>query len=179
MVGHVSANLGLGVAARHLTHVIFSRGFPVSVLHIEAGSGRDRHGLTFQAYTVSSARDLPYGANLLLLPSETILGGFDQDSEHRSLLLWEDALNVGIIMWEQMTFPPARVELLTILDVVAAPSDWIGATAAIIRRFCQRSLRGSIVGYYINVTSALRRSAALAWVESDLTVQDVPDEGEP
>lgn len=128
IVGHVSANLGLGVAARHLIHLILTRGFPVSILDIEAGRGRDRQDLTFQAYTVLSARDLPYAVNLLLLPPETILGGFAQDSEHRSLLLRDDALNVGIIMWEQMTVPVAWVNLLTILDVVAAPSDFIRAT---------------------------------------------------
>lgn len=128
IVGHVSANLGLGVAARHLTHLILSRGFPVSVLDIAVGLGRDRHDLAFQAYTVSSARDLPYGVNLLLFPPETIIGGFAQDSEHRSLLLRDDALNVGMIMWEQMTVPAAWVKLLTILDVVAAPSDFIRAT---------------------------------------------------
>jgi hypothetical protein len=52
IVGHVSANLGLGVAARHLTHLILSRGFPMSILDIEAGHGRDR--------TTSRSKRLPF-----------------------------------------------------------------------------------------------------------------------
>src|SRR5438132_8815225 len=69
VIGHVSGNLGLGVAARSLIDLIIEKGFAVSVYDLDPRLGRGGHEQRFQKFSVETIEDLPYALNLFVLPA--------------------------------------------------------------------------------------------------------------
>ena len=66
VIGYVSGNCGLGVAARSIISLFLEKGIPVAVYDVEAGLGRSKHDLRFENLTVKSAAKLPYSVNLFV-----------------------------------------------------------------------------------------------------------------
>src|SRR6266850_7498327 len=54
VVGYLSGNLGLGVAARHVARLILDRKLPLAVVDLDPGFGRGGHDQTFLEYAVIS-----------------------------------------------------------------------------------------------------------------------------
>ena len=132
LIGHVSANTGLGVSARHVASVIRDRGVPLAVLDIPAGDAYDN---SFSAHTVRDPEALPYAINLLHLPPQTLSGSVAMNRGRRGLLFHEGVLNAGLLMWEHLTVPARWRPPLEILDAIVAPS-------AFVRAAVERSLDG-------------------------------------
>jgi glycosyltransferase involved in cell wall biosynthesis len=126
VIGHVSANAGMGVTARNIVRVLLQRGYPVALLDVDPGLGRGGHDLTYQALTVKSQDGLPYGVNLSVL-SITALPDFILD---RPMLMRRDTLNVGFYVWELPVLPTVWKRSLEFFDVLVAESDFIRSTFA-------------------------------------------------
>ena len=123
LIGHASANAGLGVTLRNLAKTILDRGYPLAILDVDPGQGRTGHDLSLAPYFVTTAKDLPYGINISTL-SITSLPDFIFDHPE---LFTEETLNVGYFWWELSTLPDQWIKSLEIFDVLLAGSDFLYA----------------------------------------------------
>lgn len=121
LIGHVSANAGLGVTARNIAKIILDRGYPLAILDIDPGHGRSGHDLLLEPYFVKTARELPFGINISTL-SITSLPDFIFDFPE---LFTEETLNVGYFWWELSTLPEHWIKSLENFDVLLAGSDFL------------------------------------------------------
>jgi len=122
LIGYVSGNAGLGVAARGVASLLIGSGCPVAIYDLDAGFGRSNHDNEFQEYFVEGPGDLPYEINFFIC-NPVSLG---------ELLAWRnfpitepDRLNVGMIFWELPAFSKASANALQFLDVIVSASDFI------------------------------------------------------
>ncbi len=122
VIGYVSANVGLGVSARHVIRLLIDRGFPVAIFDMDPGLHRTGHDQSFSAYTVASPEDLPYSINLvfLFIPQ---LPTFLLDPPPK--VLRRDRLNVAFVWWELTVLPKLWIEALQLFDVVVAGSNFV------------------------------------------------------
>ncbi len=124
LLGYVSANLGLGTAAREYARTILSRNIPLRVFDIDPGHGRGGFDLSFQHLTVKDARDLPYAINVSIFGS---VGGvraiFPPDG-----LAVDGRLNVSMVWWELPDLPRHMQQLVQVSDVLLAGTEFIHST---------------------------------------------------
>lgn len=66
LISYVTANIGIGHVAREFASVILKSGVPLSILDLDAGS-RSKFDLSFAPYTVETAKELPYGVDLVMV----------------------------------------------------------------------------------------------------------------
>jgi len=137
VVGYITGNLGLGVAARNTISRLVAAGESVSVVDINPGhrhSGNDTTHACLPRPTFESA----YSTNLFHLNPPEALG-------HRlawqPLLSVKTSLNVCVPFWELPLLPPSWVEALRCMDYVLAPTRFIEAA-------CLRALPSHSVIYY-------------------------------
>lgn len=125
VVGNVSANVGLGVSARHIVQSLLDAGFEVAIHDLDPGYGRAGHDLRFQNLFVTEARDLPYSINLFVLPPQTLAVVLAQRPK-----FWSDPerLNVALTFWELPAVPRHLRAALEFFDAVIAPSAFIRHT---------------------------------------------------
>ena len=121
LIGHASANAGVGVTARNLAKAILARGYPLAILDIDPGHGRAGHDLSLEPHFVKSAKDLPFGINISTL-SIISLPHFIFDYPE---LFTDGTLNVGCFWWELSTLPEHWIKSLEIFDVLLAGSDFL------------------------------------------------------
>lgn len=124
VIGHVSGNLGLGVAGRNVVRALLERGCPVAILDLDPGLGRGGYDKTYGEYMVASPDQLPYDINVFVLPPNAI--------EHLCVLMpqlfSDDRLNASFSLWELPVIPPAWRPALEALDVLVAVSEFIRYT---------------------------------------------------
>ena len=138
VIGYISGNLGIGVSARHLTALLLENHYPVATLDLDPAMGRAGHDLSFDAYSVESPADLPYGINLSVLAVPSLPSFFlhppmvvgRTDSPRRGCDYWlsDDSLNVAFVWWELAVLPEPWIKTLEVFDVVVAPSPFIRST---------------------------------------------------
>lgn len=123
LVGHITGNLGLGVAARNTLHALRSSGRPLEVIDIDAPGGRGSQDGAF-ASMVAARPSAPWRLNLFHLnPSEVA-------ALVRSRPAWldlEGRVNACVPFWELPRLPVTGgwLELMEALDVVLAPSRFV------------------------------------------------------
>src|SRR5688572_18888591 len=66
VIGFISGNLGIGVAARNALRLLQERGVPFSIRDLNAGGGRSYHDTTFADHYHIGREEMPYGINLFL-----------------------------------------------------------------------------------------------------------------
>src|SRR5450631_4122501 len=101
VVGHISANVGVGVVARDTIRLITQKGYPVATFDIDPGHGRSGHEATYAHLAAASIDELPYGISLLILsitalPDILLEGRFT---------LRDDVVNAGYFWWELPVIP--------------------------------------------------------------------------
>jgi hypothetical protein len=101
LIGYVSGNAGLGVAARSIISLLLDKGIPVAVHDVEAGLGRSKHDKRFESLTVNSATELPYSVNIFVCDPISLSTFITRE---RVPILDSNCLNVGIIFWELPVF---------------------------------------------------------------------------
>ncbi len=123
VIGHVTSNVGLGVAARNLIDLIVARGHPVAAFDVKAGFGRDGRVLTHADHLRDAMSALPYAINVFVFPIRglhaflpQLKNEFDYDSH----------FNTSLCYWELSTIPPRWVAALESLDALIATSDYMG-----------------------------------------------------
>jgi glycosyltransferase involved in cell wall biosynthesis len=124
LIGHASANAGVGVTLRSLAKTILDQGYPLAILDIDPGHGRAGHDQSLVEYFVTTPMELPYGINISIL-SITSLPSFIFDYPS---LFSEGKLNVGYFWWELSVLPESWKKSLQIFDVLFAGSDFLYAT---------------------------------------------------
>ena len=124
LIGHASANAGLGVTLRNLAKIILDRGLPLAILDIDPGHGRAGHDLSLARYFVNTAKDLPYSINISTL-STTSLPSFIFNNPD---LFTNKTLNVGYFWWELSALPEHWIRSLEVFDVLLAGSDFLYST---------------------------------------------------
>lgn len=125
VIGHITANLGLAVAARGVAGAAATQGWKVTALDIDPGLSR--HGFeTHLPYPVtSSPSELPPGINLFVLPPFTIAESLLEGSPMVDLLARAGDLHAAFTFWELPVLPPAWARSLELFDAVVAPSTFI------------------------------------------------------
>lgn len=128
VIGHITANLGLAVAARGVAGAAVARGWNVTALDIDPGLRR--HGfVTNLPYPVtSSPSELPRGINLFVLPPFAIAESVLESKSLLDILTRSDDLHAAFTFWELPVLPPAWARSLELFDAVVAPSTFIEGT---------------------------------------------------
>jgi len=124
VVGHISANVGLGVVARNAIRLIASRGHPLATLDIDPGRGRTGHENTYSDLAVRSFDELPYGVTLVIL-SITAMPDLLVDGR---IVLRDDVINAGYFWWELPALTDLWASSLEEFDVLVAGSQFIQST---------------------------------------------------
>lgn len=127
VIGEVSGNLGVGVAARHIVSALLVKGQEVSILDLDAGLGRKGYASNFAHLTVSNAEALPHAVNLFILPPAAIVGEVIRRNDLSGLLRREQATNVALTYWELPALANDAARALEVFDIVVAPSAYIEA----------------------------------------------------
>jgi len=124
LIGHASANTGLGVTLRNLAKTILDNSYPLAILDVDPGHGRAGHDLSLAPYFVKSANDLSYCVNISTL-SITSLPYFIFNYPE---LFTDKTLNVGYFWWELAALPEHWIRSLELFDVLLAGSDFLYST---------------------------------------------------
>src|ERR1700732_4219506 len=91
VIGHISANVGVGIVARDAIRLMLQKGYPVATFDIDPGRGRSGHETAYAKLAVQSIDDLPYGISLIIL-SITSLPDIILDGRVK---LRDDVVNAG------------------------------------------------------------------------------------
>jgi glycosyltransferase involved in cell wall biosynthesis len=124
VIGHVSANAGLGVVARSAIRLILNKGYPLATFDVDPGHGRGQHDATYSEFSVGSIDALPYGINLVIL-SMTALP--DVLLQHR-IPLRDDVISAGFFWWELPALSDIWIKSLEQFDVLVAGSHYLRST---------------------------------------------------
>jgi len=122
VIGYITANLGLGVAARGLITALASQRFRVRAFDIDPGGMRTGKELDFTPILERSLDALPAGLTIW------VGGAGDLGSEVlrlRSRYLRRDCYNVAAVSWELPAFTRLDSMMLRLFDAVLAPSQFI------------------------------------------------------
>ncbi len=122
VIGHISGNLGLGVAARSVARAIVERGFPLAVHDLDDRGARGGRDATFDRFAVREVARLPYAVNLLVVGALTVRRLLEQ---HETLARHDGALNAAACFWELPTLPPRWLPHLDAMDIIVATSDFM------------------------------------------------------
>jgi glycosyltransferase involved in cell wall biosynthesis len=126
VIGYVSADFGLGVAARNTLRLLIANHREAAVADLRLDDGRSGRDHSFDHLAVSGEGRLPHRVNILHVNPPAIgrlLGGTP----------WLDAgagLNVAVPFWELTVLPQFWLADLGKVDVVLAPSRFIEKTIA-------------------------------------------------
>jgi glycosyltransferase involved in cell wall biosynthesis len=122
VIGFVSANLGLGSAARTTIRILLEKEIPVSVIDIDAQFGRSGHDHTYDKLRRLPGDEAPFAINLFHVnPPE-----FDAIVKtHPQWLGRPVALNAIVPFWELPLVPKTWLPVLDKADLVLAPTRYI------------------------------------------------------
>lgn len=125
--GYLTGNLGLGVAARNTVRTLLDNDYPVRLTDFSPGPGMQGQDLTL-AEQIDRGLSLPaYAVNLFHLNPDQMLFLLDPWSGRVTL---RGRLNVGVPFWELPQLPASWVAPLAALDVILAPSQYVGRAIA-------------------------------------------------
>jgi len=122
VIGHLSGNFGLAVAARNTVTALVERGFPVAVTDVEAGGGRSGQVTQFQH--LERKRDkTPFSVNIFHMNPPDV--GFLMTDRIRQFELC-DRMNACVPFWELPRLPSGVwAPVLESCDAVLAPTRFV------------------------------------------------------
>lgn len=122
VIGHVGANLGVGVVTRQVIGLVERAGYPVAAFDVDTGTRRARTETAHERVTVADARELPYRINLFVLG----LGSLDWTLKKCPDAFFDGShLNAVICFWELPTMSAARCAHLDAMDIVIGASEFL------------------------------------------------------
>jgi len=130
VIGHVTGNLGLGVAARNTLFALSRSGEPFEAVDVDPGGGRGGHEATYEANMRDPAQ-AAYGINLFQLNPPDIACMVQATSPPPWLSL-ADRTNAVVPFWELPRLPVKLgwIPLVEAVDAVLAPSRFIADAVA-------------------------------------------------
>ncbi|NTW28732.1 MAG: glycosyltransferase family 4 protein [Coriobacteriia bacterium] len=121
LVGYVTANLGLGVAARNTLARLVEANEPLRVISIDPGSGHVGKDATHE-HMVARTTHVPYSVNLFHINPPEVIG---HAGKWRNQLDLRSSINVCVPFWELPHLPPLWSRILGCMDYVLAPTRFI------------------------------------------------------
>lgn len=124
LVGFATANLGHGVALRNTAALLEGAGFDFDVLDIDPGGNRTGHDLSLAGRFRKAGEPARFPVNLFHLDPPNLV---------KLLRDLPDAvptagrMNVSVVFWELERLPLAWRPVLETLDLILAPSRFVGA----------------------------------------------------
>lgn len=122
LIGHLSGNLGLGVATRAIAALLQSKGVPFLVYDIPHGGSRPEYDARFSDHLVVRPEQLVHPIN--------VYAGINMD--HLQMLLGAEPalhrsnrLHIANFWWETTAFPTHWLDLLSRFDGILVMSDFI------------------------------------------------------
>jgi glycosyltransferase involved in cell wall biosynthesis len=122
VIGFISANLGLGAAARTTVRLLLENKQPVSVVEVNPGFGRTGKDLSFEHLKQPGGKSAPYSINLIHINPPEFESLF---SKQPPWLFDKEKLNVIIPFWELPVVPRSWIHTLERTDLILAPSHFI------------------------------------------------------
>lgn len=122
LIGFHSANLGLGVSARHYQRFLDGAGFEVCPVEIPVPGGRFGHDTSYAERWHPLDRPAPHDINLILMNPAEIATFVDRD---HAAAQTAGKINVALPFWELAYLPRNWIPPLQAMDVVLSASGFI------------------------------------------------------
>lgn len=127
VIGFVSTNSGLGIAARNTISTLLDRGHNVAVLDVETGTRASKCDATYLDLQPPVGQVAPYSVNLFHLNPMEILRVVGGNPPWLDMV---SRLNVCVPFWELPRVPRVWLPVLRRMDLVLAPTRYIFETLA-------------------------------------------------
>lgn len=127
LFGYLTANLGLGVAARNTAHMLLANGIPTRLIDVNPGGGMQGQDLTFAEQIAASARMASHNTNLFHINPDQVT--YLLDPLKKRVVLGE-TLNVCVPFWELPHLPRLWEPPLRAMDAILAPTHFVEAAIA-------------------------------------------------
>jgi glycosyltransferase involved in cell wall biosynthesis len=127
VIGFISANCGLGAAARNTIRLLSADGCDVTVVDILLSNNRSRQDRTFDHLMAPEGAPLSHDIRLFHL-NPPVIGQILGDTSPRFRAI--SALNVAVPFWELPVLPDGWIRELQAMDVVLCPSRFIEQAVA-------------------------------------------------
>lgn len=122
VIGHITGNMGLAVAARNTVRALESRGVPFALFDVDPGYGRGGRHSEF-THALREGRS-PYGVNLFHLNPPQVARLVSEKPQWLDLI---GGLNVCVPFWELPHLPQTGSwrEVLSAMDLTLAPTRFV------------------------------------------------------
>lgn len=124
LIGFLSANMGLGVAARNTLSLLRRKGIPVAGIDVQAGMGRSLQSPEARSVCVPDGTRLPHPVNLWHLNPPEVSNVM---ATGRLRIDW-GRFNACVPFWELTCLPDDWYQALDAMDLVLAPTRFIEST---------------------------------------------------
>lgn len=124
LYGHLTSHVGLGVSARNTLRMLVANEIPVRTVDLPLPVATDSD-LEVARIVAENAEAGPFSINLFHINPDTLRRLISPDSRERLEL--EGRLNVCVPFWETERVPRSWLPTLSAMDVVLAPSTFVGA----------------------------------------------------
>ena len=122
LVGHITSNLGLGVAARNTAALLDATATPFVAVDVPTTMGSSQHADAFAERLWTKSAPAPYSVNLFHLNPPELKR---QVQSREKWLALDGHLNAVVPFWELSRLPAAWVDVIARMDVVLAPTAFV------------------------------------------------------
>ena len=122
LIGHITSNLGLGVAARNTAALLDDMSVPFAAVDVATAVRQERRDSLWDSHAWTERAPAPHGVNLFHLNPPELRA---QVRLHPNWLRCDDHVNAVVPFWELSALPPVWVDVMRRLDVVLAPTLFI------------------------------------------------------
>lgn len=123
--GYLTADLGLGVAARNTVRMLIDNGYSVRLSDVSPGRGMSGRDTTFAEEIAASAGREAYAINLFHINPDQMLYLLNPLAKTVTL---RDRVNACVPFWELPRLPRSWIEPLAAMDVILAPTLYVRDT---------------------------------------------------
>lgn len=123
LVGFATANLGHGVALRNTASILEGAGYDFDVLDIDPGGNRTGHDHSLRGRFLAAGTPTRYPVNLFHLNPPNLESLF---RDLPDLVPTQGRMNVCVLFWELAKLPLSWRPMLEAMDLVLAPTRFIG-----------------------------------------------------
>jgi len=122
LIGFHSANLGLGVSARHYYRFLVESGLDVCPIEVPLPGVRSGHDTSYADQWLPLEVPAPHAVNLFVMNPKDITA---QLAHHHPAVDLAGRINVALVFWELPRLPPSWCPHLERMDALIAPSDFL------------------------------------------------------
>lgn len=121
-IGFLSADFGLGIAARNTVRLLLEKGYDIAIVDLHLSDGRSSRDHSFDHLMHAGDKVLPHAINLFHVNPPRIGALLES---HPPWISPENRLNVCVPFWEQTVLPASWIPPLETMDAVLCPSRFV------------------------------------------------------